>query len=57
MSGRTLRVALVTDLFWGERGEERLTRRLAEARALDADLALLPELPLNRWSPEGRAGR
>lgn len=47
MRSERLRVSLVRDVFVGEQAEERLGRRLAEARAQGAELALLPELPLN----------
>jgi N-carbamoylputrescine amidase len=47
----TLTVALISDVFFTADGEERLRRRLADARALGADLAVLPEIPLNPWSP------
>lgn len=46
-----MRIALVSDVFFTADGERRLLARLTEARALDAELALLPELPLNPWSP------
>lgn len=44
-------VALVSEVFPAQSDVERLTARLREARARGADLALLPELPLNPWSP------
>jgi N-carbamoylputrescine amidase len=47
----TLRVALISDVFFTDDGERRLAARLAEAQALGAELALLPELALNPWSP------
>jgi N-carbamoylputrescine amidase len=47
----TLTIALIRDVFFSDFGEQRLRARLAEARALGAELALLPELPLNPWSP------
>lgn len=49
MSQTTLTVALVTDVFTGPGAAEKLARRLAEARALGAELAVLPEVPLNAW--------
>ena len=49
MSGDALRVALVTDAFHGPGARERLSARLADARGLGAELAVLPELPLNDW--------
>jgi len=44
----------VRDVFLGADAEERLRQRLAEARAQGGELALLPELPLNRWAPATR---
>jgi predicted amidohydrolase len=44
-------VALVSDVFPSPETQDRLTARLADARRLGADLAVLPELPLNGWSP------
>jgi predicted amidohydrolase len=49
MAGGSLTVALVTDVFHDRGWREALAARLAEARALGAELAVLPELPLNAW--------
>jgi predicted amidohydrolase len=49
-----LTVALVSEVFHEADGGARLRRRLAEAREAGADLAVLPELPLNPWSPATR---
>jgi N-carbamoylputrescine amidase len=49
-----LKVALVSDVFHEQGGAERLRARLSEASAMGAELAVLPELPLNRWSPASR---
>jgi predicted amidohydrolase len=46
-----LTVALVSEVFWEPDGTARLRERLAEAAERGADLAVLPELPLNAWSP------
>lgn len=46
-----LTLALVHEVFHGPDARERLLRRLGEARAAGAELALLPELPLNPWCP------
>ena len=46
-----LTVALISETFWEPDGTIRLKQRLAEAADRGADLALLPELPLNPWSP------
>ena len=52
-----LTVALVSDVFWEPDGAERLKDRLAEAAERGADVAVLPELPLNRWSPATKQQR
>ena len=44
-------VALVSEVFWEPDGAVRLRQRLAEAAERGADVALLPELALNPWSP------
>lgn len=49
-----LTVALVSEVFWEPDGLARLADRLAEAADRGADLALLPELPLNPWRPATR---
>lgn len=46
-----LTVALISEVFWQPDGPVRLRQRLAEAAERGADLAVLPELPLNPWSP------
>lgn len=46
-----LTVALVSEVFWQPDGHVRLKQRLAEAAERGADLAVLPELALNAWSP------
>jgi N-carbamoylputrescine amidase len=51
MTGHLLSVALITDVFYDDPAGARLDRRLEEARHLGAELAVLPELPLNHWSP------
>src|SRR5689334_9288936 len=47
----SLTVALVSDVFVQPDDEPRLLATLVEARSRGADLAVLPEIPLNRWSP------
>jgi predicted amidohydrolase len=54
MSRSCLNIALVTEVFFDDPDRRRLTRRLAEARAGGADLAVLPELPLDPWFPATR---
>lgn len=46
-----LTVALVSEVFWEPDGAVRLRERLAEAAERGADLAVLPEIPLNPWRP------
>ncbi|MDQ4035890.1 MAG: carbon-nitrogen hydrolase family protein [Chloroflexota bacterium] len=46
-----LTVALISEVFWEPDGPIRLRERLAEVAERGADLAVLPEIPLNRWSP------
>jgi N-carbamoylputrescine amidase len=47
----TLTVALISDVFYTADGPDRLRARLREARERGAELAVLPEIPLNPWSP------
>ena len=46
-----LTVALISEVYWQPDGIGRLRERLAQAVDRGAELALLPELPLNPWSP------
>src|SRR5207247_7301012 len=46
-----LTVALVSEVFWQPDGLGRLAERLDQCVERGADLALLPELPLNPWRP------
>jgi predicted amidohydrolase len=57
MSQSILTIALITETFVERTGADRLARRLAEARRAGAALAVLPELPLDRWAPAGREPR
>jgi predicted amidohydrolase len=52
-----LTVALVSEVFWEPDGADRLIQRLFEAAERGADLAVLPELPLNPWSPATKDAR
>jgi N-carbamoylputrescine amidase len=54
---RSMTVALVSDVFFDGSGADRLRDRLRDARMRGADLALLPEIPLNPWSPATTAVR
>jgi predicted amidohydrolase len=53
----TLTIALISDVFHDAAGPARLKERLRAARALGAALAVLPELPLNPWSPATQVRR
>jgi N-carbamoylputrescine amidase len=57
MAVETLRIALISEVFCEADGEERLAKRLGEARDLGVELAVLPELPLNPWSPATELAR
>jgi predicted amidohydrolase len=52
-----LTIALVSEVFWEPDGADRLRQRLFEAAERGADLAVLPELPLNPWSPAAKEVR
>jgi len=52
-----LTVALISEVFWESDGAIRLKERLAEAAERGADLAVLPEIPLNPWSPATKQPR
>ena len=52
-----LTVALISEVFWEADGTQRLRQRLAEAAERGADLAVLPELPLNPWRPASKEPR
>lgn len=54
MSHSSLNIALITEVFTNDLRGERLILRLREARAAGADLAVLPELPLDPWVPATR---
>jgi predicted amidohydrolase len=57
MSKHTLTIALVTEVFPEEPDWERLPEVLARAREMGAELAVLPEIPLNPWSPASKVPR
>jgi predicted amidohydrolase len=44
-------IAMASDVFFGEGAKERLVARLREAKNAGADLAVLPEIACNPWSP------
>jgi len=49
-----MKVALVTEVFPGAGGAERLRRAVREARGAGAELVVLPELALDPWFPATR---
>ncbi len=51
MPSESLTVALVSEVFVNDDAQQRLCNRLGEAKSLGAQFVVLPELPLNRWSP------
>jgi predicted amidohydrolase len=52
-----LTVALISEVFWEADGVQRLKQRLAEVAERGADLAVLPELPLNQWRPSTKEAK
>jgi N-carbamoylputrescine amidase len=46
-----LTVALISDVFPEPQDEARLAESLKQARSQGAELAVLPEIPLNSWAP------
>ena len=50
-------IALVSEVFWQPDGAGRLAERLDQCAERGADLALLPELPLNTWRPSTKVPR
>ncbi len=54
MSHSSLTIALITEVFFDDREGERLSLLLSEARSAGAELAVLPELPLDPWIPADR---
>ena len=57
MSDASLNVALVTEVFLDDPEGVRLRDMLSEAKRSGADIALLPELPLNEWVPQSKLAR
>jgi predicted amidohydrolase len=51
VTGELLTVALISEVFWQPDGPTRLADRLRHAADQGAELALLPELPVNPWRP------
>jgi len=57
MTNEKLILAMVHEVFFDPEDEERLSETLGRARKRGANLALLPELPLNSWCPVHRTPR
>jgi predicted amidohydrolase len=57
MTRQTLTVAIVTDAFPNESEWPRLLDILSEAKGVGGELAVLPEIPLNPWSPASKEPR
>lgn len=53
----TCTVALIRDVFHTPDAGERLRERLREAKSRGAEVALLPEIAMNPWSPATRSRR
>jgi predicted amidohydrolase len=51
LAQHTLTVALLSEVFPDPAAQSGLPKLLAEARERGAELVVLPELPLNAWSP------
>jgi predicted amidohydrolase len=56
-NGPLLGGALITEVLFGDTDGEGLRDHLSAAKQRGAQLALLPELPLNPWSPARRTAR
>lgn len=52
-----MRVALITEVFFDDPEGYQLTRMLIDAAGRGADVAVLPELPLNGWSPYSKVAK
>lgn len=48
---------MISDVFHQDDGVDRLRARLSEAKDGGAELAILPELAMNRWAPATREAR
>jgi N-carbamoylputrescine amidase len=51
MTRSALTIALITDVFYDDPEGVRLAEQLDHAKQQGAELAVLPELPLNSWCP------
>ena len=57
MADESLVLAMISEVFPAQEDRERLGARLRQARSLGAELAVLPELPLNSWCPATKTAR
>jgi len=57
MAQDTLALAIITEVFPDPPDWDRLPETLREAKAMGAEVATLPEIPLNPWSPASKAPR
>jgi len=57
MSDEQMAVALISDVFHDRDPAARLEGRLREAKSRGAELAVLPEIPMNPWSPSTQTPR
>ena len=57
MANGSLRVAMIHEVFHDAEGPTRLRGLLGRAQAGGAELAVLPELPLDPWIPATREQR
>lgn len=57
MNEAIVKVALISDVFYDNNPAQRLQDRLGQAKDLGASLAVLPEIPLNPWSPATKQAR
>ena len=57
MIDRVFRLGLITEVFPDPADQPRLIELLRQARDQGAELAVLPELPLNGWAPGTRTPR
>ena len=52
-----LSIAMISDVFVGEESKDRLLTCLMNAKGQGADLAVLPEIACNPWSPATKESR
>lgn len=57
MAQDTLTLAIISEVFPEPSAWDRIPQILDEARGMGAELAVLPEIPLNPWSPISKAPR